>query len=133
MKITRNTVQREIILQTVLGMDNHPSADEVYAKLRPENPSISRATVYRNLELLARQGKILHIQTPRGADCFDFNTDEHHHLRCEVCRRVYDINISDIPKIDYDKIDPEGFIINGYNISFYGICPECQKNERSNI
>lgn len=133
MKITRNTVQREIILQTVLGMDNHPSADEVYAKLRPENPSISRATVYRNLELLARQGKILHIRTPRGADCFDFNINDHHHLRCEVCRRVFDIDVSDVPKIDYDKIDSEGYLINGYNISFYGICPKCQENERSNI
>ncbi|HOD93792.1 MAG TPA: transcriptional repressor [Clostridia bacterium] len=127
MIITRNTVQREIILQTVMNMDSHPSADEVYEKLKYENPSISRATVYRNLELLAKRGKILHIEIPKGADCFDFNTIEHHHMRCDICRKVYDINILKIPKIKYDKIDSSGCIINEYTISFKGICPNCQK------
>ncbi|MFA5341042.1 MAG: transcriptional repressor [Clostridia bacterium] len=127
MIITRNTVQREIILQTVLNMDNHPSADEVYDKLRYDNPSISRATVYRNLELLAKQGKILHVEMPKGADCFDFNTKDHHHIRCEICKKVYDIDIPEIPKIKYDRINSGGSIINGYTISFSGICPDCQK------
>ncbi|HPB17141.1 MAG TPA: transcriptional repressor, partial [Clostridia bacterium] len=127
MIITRNTVQREIILQTVLNMDNHPSADEVYEKLRFDNPSISRATVYRNLELLTKQGKILHIEMPKGADCFDFNTKEHYHIRCDICRKVYDISVSKIPRIKYDKSDRGGCMIDGYNISFSGTCPNCQK------
>lgn len=127
MIITRNTVQREIILQTVLNMDNHPSADDVYEKLRNDNPSISRATVYRNLELLAKQGKILHIRMPNGADCFDFNTSEHYHLRCDICRRVFDIDLPKIPKINIEQKKYKDFTIEGYSISFHGTCPECKK------
>lgn len=126
MKITRNTVQREIILNTVLNMDNHPSADEVYEELRYENPSISRATVYRNLELLSKLGKILYVEMPKGATCFDFNTSDHCHIRCAQCKKVFDIDIPEIPKIEYNNIDTKGFVVNGYSISFSGVCPNCQ-------
>jgi Fur family peroxide stress response transcriptional regulator len=108
-------------------MDNHPSADDVYERLRNDNPSISRATVYRNLELLAKQGKILHIRMPNGADCFDFNTSEHYHLRCDICRRVFDIDLPKIPKINIEQKKYKDFTIEGYSISFHGICPECKK------
>lgn len=107
-------------------MDNHPSADEVYEEIRIKNPSISRATVYRNLDLLSKQGKILHVEMPRGAACFDFNTSKHYHVRCDICKKVFDIDIPDIHDIKYKNIDLKGFVVKGYTTSFNGICPNCQ-------
>lgn len=54
---TRNTVQRQIVLQAVLRMHDHPTADTVYAAVAADHPSISKATVYRNLNQLASQGR----------------------------------------------------------------------------
>ena len=56
---TRNTVQRQIVLQAVRSLHDHPTADSVYAVVAAEHPSISKATVYRNLNQLALQGEIL--------------------------------------------------------------------------
>ena len=71
---TRNTVQRQIVLQAVRSLHDHPTADSVYAVVAAEHPSISKATVYRNLNQLALQGEILRVPVPTGADRFDFNT-----------------------------------------------------------
>ena len=50
---SRNTIQRQLVLSAVRQLQNHPTADEVYQKVQKSCPTISRATVYRNLKLLA--------------------------------------------------------------------------------
>ena len=55
---TRNTIQRQIVLQAVNQMHNHPTADAIYAVIAAQHPTISKATVYRNLNQLAAQGEI---------------------------------------------------------------------------
>ena len=49
---TRNTIQRQIVLQAVNQMHNHPTADAIYAVIAAQHPTISKATVYRNLNQL---------------------------------------------------------------------------------
>ena len=50
---TRNTIQRQIVLQAVNQLHNHPTADAIYAFIAAQHPTISKATVYRNLNQLA--------------------------------------------------------------------------------
>ena len=76
---TRNTIQRQIVLQAVNQMHNHPTADAIYAVIAAQHPTISKATVYRNLNQLAAQGEILRVPVPTGADHFDFNIKPHYH------------------------------------------------------
>ena len=71
--IYRNTVQRAMTLEAVRRLHAHPTAEEVYRQVAAEHPSVSRATVYRNLNQLAAQGEILRVPVPTGADHFDFN------------------------------------------------------------
>ncbi len=93
---TRNTVQRQIVLQAVLRMHDHPTADTVYAAVAADHPSISKATVYRNLNQLASQGEIRRVAVPNGADRYDFNLEEHYMCAVPdaagymtyVCRRL---------------------------------------------
>ena len=70
---TRNTIQRQIVLQAVNQLHNHPTADAIYAVIAAQHPTISKATVYRNLNQLAAQGEILRVPVPTGADHFDFH------------------------------------------------------------
>ena len=126
---TRNTVQRQIVLQTVLQMHNHPTADNVYAAVAAEHPSISKATVYRNLSQLALLGEIRRVPVPNGADRFDFNTSEHYHVRCEKCGAVFDVHMPHISNLIEQVEDASGVEVQRYDILFEGICQDCRAKE----
>ena len=64
---TRNTIQRQIVLQAVNQMHNHPTADAIYAVIAAQHPTISKATGYRNLNQLAAQGEMLRVPVPKPA------------------------------------------------------------------
>lgn len=126
----RNTVQKEIVLQTVLTLQDHPTADEVHETIAQKHPSISKATVYRNLNALAEKGKIRHVSLPDGADCYDHRTDEHYHIRCLSCKRVYDAQLPYMHGLTEKARRAEGsFQLTGHNLTFEGICPDCRQHD----
>lgn len=126
---TRNTVQRQIVLQTVLKMHDHPTADNVYAAVAAEHPSISKATVYRNLNQLAGQGEIRRVPVPNGADRFDFNTSEHYHVRCEKCGAVFDVHMPQVVDLLGQVEDASGVEVRRFDILFEGVCKACREAE----
>ena len=126
---TRNTVQRQIVLQTVLKMHDHPTADNVYAAVAAEHPSISKATVYRNLNELAGQGEIRRVPVPNGADRFDFNTSEHYHVRCEKCGAVFDVHMPQVVDLLGQVEDASGVEVRRFDILFEGMCKACREAE----
>ena len=123
---TRNTVQRQIVLQAVRSLHDHPTADSVYAVVAAEHPSISKATVYRNLNQLALQGEILRVPVPTGADHFDFNTQEHYHVRCTECGNVYDVFMPPITDLLDRVTDSSDVELTHYDILFEGVCAACR-------
>lgn len=123
---SRNTQQRKLVLETVLSMRNHPDAEMVYEVISKRNPLISKATVYRNLKLLVKQGQILHIPIPNGADCFDFNLSPHYHIKCRKCSRVFDVDIPYQTNICDSIENNRGFVIESHQIVFSGLCPDCK-------
>ncbi len=105
-------------------MKSHPSAEEIYEQIVKKIPTISKATVYRNLTLLSDEGKILKISVPNAPDRFDFNIDEHYHFRCNKCGKVFDI---DGPKIDLSSFSNDScHEIDGYTLIFSGTCVVCK-------
>lgn len=123
---SRNTQQRKLVLETVLSMRNHPDAEMVYEIISQKNPLISKATVYRNLKLLVKQGQILHIPIPDGADCFDFNLTPHYHIKCRKCSRVFDVDMPYQTDICDSIKNNMGFVIESHQIVFSGLCPDCK-------
>lgn len=122
----RNTLQRRIVLETVRNMTNHPDAEKIYEKISAEHPLVSKATVYRNLKLLASQGQILHIPIPNGADCFDFNCLPHYHIKCRSCGGVFDVDMPYQKDICSSIVNTRGFTVESHQIVFSGLCPDCQ-------
>ena len=118
----RNNKQRDAILAAVCTMRTHPTADEVYDKLRKDHPHLSLGTVYRNLNLFAQKGDILRVTVPGAGDRFDFRIDKHEHLLCEKCHRVFDVNVD----VSIKSEDTEA-TIDGYTLILHGICPECSR------
>jgi Fur family ferric uptake transcriptional regulator/Fur family peroxide stress response transcriptional regulator len=123
--IRRNTIQCALVLEAVNRLRSHATADEIYADLAREHPSISRATVYRNLQRLCEQGEIRRLEVPGGADRFDHLRHAHYHVRCTQCSRVFDVDMDYIPDLERFLRDRRGFTLTGHDITFRGVCPEC--------
>lgn len=123
----RNTIQRSLVFEAVNRLKCHATADEIYDAIIEKHPNISRATVYRNLNLLSDMGEIRKIEVPGGADRFDHLCHDHCHVRCEKCGRVFDVDIDYISGLEQNIKNTHGFEFTGYDILFRGICPECQK------
>ena len=122
----RYSIQRELILNTVLDDHTHPSAETVYNRLKYENSDLSLGTVYRNLNLLVENNMLKKISIPNGSDRFDGTLSEHQHLVCTKCGKVTDVYISELEKIHNSILERSGFDINCTSLAFEGICSECR-------
>lgn len=116
--IRRNTLQKEMVFKTIQDIDKHATADEIYLYINKFHPNISRATVYRNLNVLVEEGLITKVEMPNGPTYFDKRIDKHHHVKCIKCKQIYDVDIS-IPELENCGME--------YDIYFKGICPKCKE------
>jgi Fur family peroxide stress response transcriptional regulator len=118
--------QRERILELLQSTGAHPTADWVYAQLKPEFPNLSLGTVYRNLSVLMEQGLINRIEFGSTFDRFDANTGEHYHFVCEKCGAIVDLELP-IDKSLNDRVNAETpFTVQRHRIEFYGLCDRCR-------
>ncbi|MCI9625887.1 MAG: transcriptional repressor [Clostridia bacterium] len=127
MKTSRNTIQRSLILQAVRSLHQHPTAEEIYQETLKYHPTISKATVYRNLNLLVQQGEILKVEVPDGADHFDFKLQYHHHAYCRKCSNVYGMEMPTLEEVMERAKEPPGFLLEECSILFRGVCSKCKQ------
>ena len=125
----RMTSQREIILEELRGTTSHPTADELYVRVKKRLPRISLATVYRNLERMAEEGMIQKIEVAGAQKRFDGNPEFHYHIRCARCGRVDDVHVEPLEELEAlvsREGDLQGYRLLGYRLELVGICPDCQ-------
>lgn len=119
--------QQEAILAAVCTTRTHPTADELYEKLRKDLPHLSLGTVYRNLNALSQKGDILRVYIPEGGDRFDFRLDKHEHMLCDQCGQVFDVNA----EVKIVCREPD-VAIKGYDLVFHGTCAKCARKKAGN-
>ncbi len=126
----RYSKQKDEILNTVLESNCHPDANYIYNLVKLKIPNISLGTVYRNLNILANEGKIRKILLEDGNYRFDKTLKVHNHIRCINCNKLVDIdtliNSDEIKKIEentYFKVTNSCFNLNG-------ICSDCKGKEK---
>lgn len=120
----RFSKNREAILDCLRGTTMHPSAEWVYAQLKPANPSLSLGTVYRNLCQLKDARVIRSIGIVAGQERFDGDVSAHAHVICTHCGRIVDLPINNsISGIVQYASDATGFQVTAP--SFMGTCPDC--------
>lgn len=117
------TKQRELILEAVMQSMAHPTADELFHDIRPKLPTISLATVYRNLNLLAEDGRIRKISMPGMPDRFDWRTAPHDHFLCRCCGRVYDFTLSQ--PLEEQISAASDMQVESYSLVARGLCRDC--------
>lgn len=132
MNSPRHTLQREIVFQEIFQIQGHATADMIYKKIHQSHPSISRATVYRNLKILATQGKVMHIEVPDGADYYEARKKDHYHIKCICCNRIFDASLPYMPElVEREQAADRDFELYTCNLLFEGICPDCKKKNQS--
>ena len=131
-KALRSTQQRMVLLEELRSKNNHPSADELYARVRQRLPRISLGTVYRNLEVLSQLCEIQKLELSGSLKRYDGVCGKHYHIRCVQCNRVDDAPIAPLNQVENELYGTTVFEIIGHNLEFTGLCPDCtQKSEAS--
>lgn len=121
----RNTLQKILVLDAAQSLP-HPTADEVHRRISAVHPTVSRGTVYRNLNLLVGQGRLRKVTVPGGADHFDATLCDHYHMYCRVCGRVTDAKLPYQASLLENIPDAQGYVIEQHDIILRGVCPDCR-------
>ena len=123
----RCTVQRRVILEKVLDIDDHPSADQVFEAVESSLPGVSRTTVYRTLEHLAGMGVITKACHPGRVARFDPRLELHHHLVCLRCNQLIDFEDEALNELTMPDTSDLGFEVKDYRVQLRGICQSCRE------
>ena len=120
------TIQRRAVYEELIGRRDHPTADQVYDALHARLPGLSRTTVYRVLETLVEQGFARKVHHTGAVARFDPTTVRHHHLVCDGCARLVDLDDHAVAGVRLPDPGRTGFEIRDYSISFTGLCKNCR-------
>lgn len=124
----RVTRQRRAVLQSLVRANGHQTPQEVYLRVRQDDPTIGLATVYRTLEVLKRLGVVCELSMPDSGRSYTLGSpDHHHHLVCSGCGTVVDFTTNGLDEMEQRLCLESGFAITGHVLEFTGICPDCQK------
>lgn len=121
----RYSRQRELIYEALRQTEQHPTAEMIYQRLKPANPSLSLGTVYRNLNLLADEGAIRRMAFP--VERYDAKTMPHPHFCCDQCGAVYDLHLPYDAELDRQALLASGHDVTGHEVVFHGICTKCKQ------
>jgi len=124
----RLTPQRVELVRLIASSEGHPSAAQLFAKIRTRFPTMSHATVYKTLALLKELDQVLEIDL-RDDSHYDGNRpDPHPHLICTKCNRIEDGDLEFDP-LTIKKLEKvSGYQIVRPQIAFYGLCPTCRQS-----
>ena len=127
--------KRNAILAGLRESKAHPSAEDLFAILKPQIPDLSLGTVYRNLNLFKQQGLIISVATVDGVERFDANTDPHVHFICNSCNAVIDLEQMQVPdSLTQNAAQCCGGTVDACQLSFTGLCRNCNlKTQESGV
>lgn len=125
---TRQTRQRALIYEIVASTQIHPTADWIYECARRSLPRVSMGTVYRNLQVLEREGRIRALDSWGRATRYDADLSEHYHFLCDGCGAIADL---EKPEGSDARVAAllrgKGYALSGHRLEFRGLCPDCRR------
>lgn len=121
------TAQRLAIFEALSASREHPSAEQIHRAVRKRIPSLSLATVYKNLESLKKIGAIADVNPLHEEARYEasLSATPHHHLVCVSCKKVRDLHQRDLDRLRI--ADAKGFDVRAVRVQAEGLCPECRK------
>ena len=124
----RFTNQRQAVWDEIKSNDEHRDAEQIYSALRKNNLNVSRATVYRTIDVLYKNNLIRKIELGDSPSKYEnkVNSDHHDHIICVQCGRI-DEFVDDKIESQQDKIiDKLGFKLIRHIHQLFVLCKDCQ-------
>jgi Fur family peroxide stress response transcriptional regulator len=123
----RLTPQRRVVYEALMDKRDHPTALEVFMRVKGRMSSISLATVYNCLEALTESGLVKHVNLDRAPSRYCPNTAPHAHFFCTGCSTVFDVPLSVAPEETWEL--PPRTIVTHTEITLRGMCPVCAQKK----
>lgn len=117
------TPQRIAVLETIIKLNNHPSAENIIEQIRKTYPNIATGTVYKVLEVLTDNGLINRVKTDRDVMRYDAVMEKHHHLYSSESDRIEDYTdrqLDNMLEEYFKKKDITGFSIEKIRLQIIG-------------
>jgi Fur family peroxide stress response transcriptional regulator len=124
------THQRQTIYEALMSRPGHFSPEEIYEQVRKDLPSISLATVYKNLKTFVRAGMLHDVSPHHGTWRVDAKIEPHHHLICTSCHSIIDLDLEMLAPVKLQGSLPAGFKIKKFNVEVLGVCKACATKEQ---
>lgn len=127
----RVTAQRLAVAEVLVDSRDHPTAQEVYQRVRARFPHITMGTVYNTVNTLANSGFIQPLPFPSGTR-YDANPTPHANLVCIQCRSITDVpdDQGTLDRLREQVAGQSGFQVISQRVDFYGFCPRCASKGR---
>ncbi|PPK58663.1 Fur family transcriptional regulator [Malaciobacter marinus] len=119
------TPQRVAIVEELYS-NGHMNIDDLYKKLLEKFPSISLATIYKNINAMIEKVFLNEVKIPNAKSVYELVKDEHSHLVCSSCGKIEDVDL-DISNLVKEATSSKNYTINQASIIFAGVCPDCSK------
>ena len=124
----RLTPQRAMILLVIENSNHHISAEDIYTRVADKYPKVNISTVYRTLELLKQLGMVYEIDLGEGRIRYHpEGKGHHHHLVCQKCGAIIDIDESTLARLKDVLLGRYGFSAQLRHVAFFGLCEHCRK------
>ncbi len=120
------TPQRLAIVEILAGSEGHPSVENIHGRITKNFPTMSLATVYRNIVLIKSLGEVLELGFPDGSNRYDGHKPyPHPHVICTKCKKIVDPDLDSLDKMKKEVELETDFTIFNHRLDFFGICSNC--------
>ncbi len=122
----RVTAQRLTLLEALEGRRSAVSAQELHHELRQQGRSPGLATIYRTLQALSEAHEVDTFSREGEVTYRLCGTDHHHHLVCESCGSVQEVQADQVEAWIETVAKRSGFVVTGHTADVYGVCRDCR-------
>ncbi len=124
------TPQRLAIVKILAKSEGHPSVEDIYDQVQKNFPTMSLATVYRNIILIKSLGEVLELGFPDGSNRYDGNKPyPHPHVICIKCKKIVDAGPDSLDEMKKEVALETDFKILNHRLDFFGICSDCMSEK----
>lgn len=121
----RLTRQRREVYDVLMEQRDHPTATELFLRVKNRVPSISLATVYNCLEALSGAGLVKQVNIERAPSRYCPNLDDHGHFHCTGCGSIADVDFKEDGALQSHFRLPRGSAVSHIDVAIKGLCPDC--------
>lgn len=121
----RLTEPRRAVIEALLSGADHPTADDLAARIAEHHPTVHKSTVYRTLDALTELGVVDHVHLGHGRAVYHLSADSDLHLLCERCGAVAHIEATVLDSSRASILDDTGFVLEAGHFALPGLCRAC--------